>query len=1455
MRNKYKKFIAVLLLLACLMTCLLGFENNTAEAKDSFISGFSQTVFDQDNGLGNTEVNCILQTASGYVWIGTDGGLYRYNGSEFKTFNLWGTDKDDVYFINDLFQDSTGRLWVSTSNYGLFYIKGSMVQHFSNDYYNGVKCVNDVVEGEDGTIYVATAYGLYTLNEEGTGLVRKEEMPVHNIKELAYVNDSLWGIYNGNMIFNMKNDKVREMSSQNIVSEELSCLTGTADGIIYIGTIGSSIIRMTSYQFYDVLDSGVEGINSLKISGSRCYVLADSGAGYFNQSQEFFGMSDLCFDTYFSSMVVDYEGNIWLASNRFGLLLLTVSKFEDFNIKYGIPQNATNCIIETGNRKYIGTDDGLIVTDAKNNPIENDSLAETIRGTGVKDMMVDSRGNIWVTTMRRYGIIKYGRKGDITTFGRSKNLLTNLVNCTYELSDGSIAVGTEEGISIIGRDDVVAKSYSYSSGLIYSNILSLYQSENGDIYAGSDGGGLYVIDKEDNITNYTVEDGLTSNVISCIKEGDQGIWIGTDNGLTLFKDTLRSISNVDFSNNIYDIIITGEEEIGDRTVWLIGSKGILCTTEKELMGTDGISSRYLSTGDGLSKRMTINAHELLSKDKNLYICCSDGVMSLDTENFRQNTVAPRITVSGIDVDGEHYYFDQLGGNLTVPANTQRINISFAVLSFVGRENLKASYMLEGFDEKETVLSGNETMQAVYTNLDGGTYTFHVSAENGDGTESAQSISFVIEKEFSIYERKEFRIAVLVMVLVLVLIVSVVLIRVIKRMKGQNKEIEKLISEHEVAVKSSSAKNDFLANMSNDIKIPINAIVSIAEEIKKDHQEDTEMVDKMDAIISTSSDILGRVDSTIHLARLDSGRETVVNAPYSITTLVCDISDHVINQIEEKPIRFLVDLTENMPDILVGDFEKIKNVLEIILDNAVKYTKEGTITLSVDSYTIETKKDEEKVNLIFSVSDTGVGIREERLEHIFEVYNIADNKKQTGYGGSGISLAIARKLVDIMGGEVDVDSTYGAGSTFTVTLFQDKPAQDIVTGSVDINMVERVSKEEAGKMWAPDVQALLVDDMEISRKVAVGVMKQMEIKTDAASSGVSAIDMVMNHSYDIIFMNVSMPVMSGLDALREMRDLADETIQSVPIIAMTEDAIGEDSDELIKEGFSDVIIKPMDIQSLANMIKRFIPQHKIKYRSNDVATYIQESRYREGLGKLEKELDVAETLERIGGSIEVYNKLITTFYIQNQNAPEELQSLLHKNYRGFRNRIHNIRMGCLNIGAQSLCDALLRMESAINIGNRDYVKNVLPDFTDSLSQMLELLQNYLLFVKEQQGIIDNEGDAAARAEENEKEKSDKKNGEEALDESTEGKVTLTEGVAEPSDEEEIGVIDITDLERLQEAVEGNNIEEAVGVYNEITSHKYGADDTGFLSVLGDSLLAEDMEQIKELLSTYLALKSS
>ncbi len=1464
MKLRNKAILIFGLIMVCLSTYLFGVFNASA---DDISTGYKQTLYNQDSGLGSSEVNCVYQSKSGYIWVGTDGGLYRYNGNEFRLFNLWNTDKADVYYINSLFQDSSGNLWVSTNNYGLFRISGSDVYHFSNEYYKGLKCVNSVCESKEGDIYVATAYGVYKVSPNGESLIRNETLAKHNVKGITSVDNTIYGIYNGNTIFSLdSNGTVNEIASSDYTNEEISTITSDEDGVVYIGTTGNDVLVFSAMDSVKVWYSNRNGINSIYKSGNRIYVCADTGIGYFRNGDSFTEINYIETDNYISDMIIDYEGNIWIASSKTGLLFLSKSKFTSLNKKCNISEAITNCVSVYDGFTYIGTDEGLYILDYENNVVNNE-LTEYLQGVSIRDIIRDRTGNMWFATYKRYGVVKYAQNGHISAVNKASGLLSNMINDLYELNNGNIAIGTEDGISIINKSGSVVRDYNYDNGLEYPNIISLYQNEQGEILAGSDGGGLYIID-DGNIENFSDVDGLNSNVVSCIQKGNGGLWIGTNNGLSYYDGTFRAISNIDFSNNIYSIM-----KQGDR-YYIVGSKGLISATEDELLSTAPLSERYYSAGDGLGSGVSINSKNFIYNDI-VYLCTGEGVMTFDLSNVEINDVAPKVTISEVDIDGQKYYYDELEGGLDIPSDTQRIEISFAVLSYTNRENIQVKYQLVGFDNEPEILTSQDNFQAVYTNLDGGLYNFELSAVNGDGISTELPISFAINKQKGFFERQEVRIGLLVLIMLNLLAVIFIIFKLWKNFIGKNRELNALVKKHEDVIKDNTAKTDYLANMSNEIKLPINAMISSANNMLKESESDEETQQKLLEIIDKGHDVIGKVDETIFLARLESGSETAINEPYSVTTLICDISDGMINKLSDKPIKFLVDLGDNIPDILVGDFDKIKSVLEILLDNSIKYTKEGTITLSVDYYELNANVENESSRLIFSVSDTGIGISEDRLEHIFEIYYVDESKLTGTSTGKGVSLSIAKKISDILGGELEVESTYGAGATFTFSIEQGKLD---TTGNViplNDNTVERVSREEAEKMWAPDLSVLLVDDVQLSRSVAEDVIKSMEIKCDTAESGVGAIDMVMTNKYDMVFMDIAMPVMNGIDALKEIRELSDDYYKELPVIAMSEDVIGKNRQEIIDEGFSDVILKPFDITVLASLINRFADKDKIKYKTNDVAQYISESRYGEGLKRLEDYLDVVGVLDRIGGNIEVYNKILSTFYSQNKDSRKELGEKLHSDFRGFRNKIHSIRTGCQNIGAIDAAEIALRIENALNLGNRIYAENNLYQIYDCITVINELIEDYLDFVNDKKGVTDKElAEKIAKVRDTENLIADEYLEEaEALRKKEEASLTEenleshneyedeyedyddSEEVEEPEAEDQLEIIDISKLRLMKEAVFAQDIDKVNSILEDISNNEYGNEDQEFINALKETISSGDFIEIDDLLNTYIDLKEN
>ena len=1406
-------------LLVCLFL-LLSFCNPVLKvcAKDSFLAGYMQSVYNQKSGIGSNEVNCLYQSSSGYIWAGTDGGLYRTNGSGFQSIDLWDTERTDLYSINCIVQDQNGRMWIGTDNYGLFYIEDGQTHHLQEEYYNGNKTILSIVEGEDGTIYVACVSGLFVVTEadketrsdtSSYALAAYDDPTIANIelRGMTAKEDEIWALDGDGIIYVFNQDGVTHVIREQGESGEEWNTIKACQGYVYVGSNGRDIRAYRSATSKRTLSAGVEGINNfMQDADGRLWVCADNGYGYFDKQWNFVRINDSQIDTYISDMIQDYEGNYWIASSRVGLLLLTKSKFTDYNTAVGMTESMVNAVYEFGGKKYIATDDGLYIYNAKEEQEVND-LTELLKNVSVRHIISDKHGTLWISTNRKYGVVKYASDGTITVYGRSDGLPGMSVNCTLPLSNGNLAVATTEGIAILDQNGHIDTVYHSGVELAEVNILALFETGEGDILAGTDGEGIYVIEAgKDTLQHYSTEDGLNSDVVSCFAQGEQGIWIGTDSGACFYNEAFRMISNVEYSNSVYDIVIAR------GSVWLVGSMGVLRTSEDELLGSNGISGRYFATGDGLTKTINTNGNSCMDTKGKLYICCNEGISVLDTEHIWYNEVQPIIKVTRIDIDGTSYEFDDLNDGLVIKNDASKITIDFAVFSYVNRGDIKVQYMLDGFESKPTELHGDDVLQAVYTNLDGGVYTFTVSAYNGDGTACEEPLSFVIEKEKSVFESLMAR-----SILILSLVV-IFLIRVRRMLKSKTSALEQLSKEHEEAVKTSTAKNDYLANMSNEIKTPIHAMMAKADELLHMVDKDSPYRKDIRGIYDIGNDILASVDDIILLAKLESGRFELEESNYAISDLVADMSELALCELadRDKSVKFFVELGENVTDNLIGDVDKIRNILVRLLDNAIRYTKQGSITLSVDSYEYTEHPHQDMLNIVFTIADTGIGIQEERLDNIFDLYESGDSMKNSTHPGHGVGLAIAKGYADILEAELSVESVYGAGSTFVLSLNQ-KPAVKLSSGQVVSKIEDTVSKEDAEKLWLPEVSALLVDDDEVSIEVSRKVLTSFDMKLDVATSGLGAIDMVLNHEYDVVFMDLSMPIMNGIDAMKEIRELDDIKYAMLPIIALDPDAIEGNRGSHISAGFTDSMVKPIEPRRVAAILKDCLPENKLQERSDDIRLLIEGSRFREGLIRLQETLDVEEAIQRIGGSIEVYNKLIQAFYSQNKDIANTLADKSTRDIRSFKTKIHSIRTLSNSIGAYEFARYAAKMETSINVGKRDQLRQNLRGFTDELVYLLLILEDYERFVDEVSGMTDEEY-AAKMAQENSKE---------------ETKETDTDMDVQEEVPEDLTVISIAALDEIAKHAKSGDFEQVRIQLDRLKSFGYDGDNFEFLQALSEA----------------------
>jgi CheY-like chemotaxis protein len=383
-------------------------------------------------------------------------------------------------------------------------------------------------------------------------------------------------------------------------------------------------------------------------------------------------------------------------------------------------------------------------------------------------------------------------------------------------------------------------------------------------------------------------------------------------------------------------------------------------------------------------------------------------------------------------------------------------------------------------------------------------------------------------------------------------------------------------------------------MSHEMRTLLNAVVGLTQITLDEEFEDVnpELIANMKKVNRSGMMLLGLVNDILDLSKLGAGKFDLIPVEYDVASLINDTIALNVARVGSKPIRFILDIEEDMPSRLFGDDLRIKQILNNLLSNAFKYTEKGTIT-----FKMRTQRKGACVTLAVDVIDTGIGIKPEHVDKLFSAYNQVDTSANRKIEGTGLGLSITLTLAQMMGGTVSVSSVYGEGSTFRVVVEQshvtDVPIGKTVVESLRTfdyayNKWEQATKFQHISM--PYAKILLVDDVVTNLEVVKGLMKRYNMHIDTATSGQAAIDIVKDAKieYDVIFMDHMMPGMDGIEATRLIRNQIDsDYARTVPIIAFTANAIQGNRETLLSNGFQDFISKPIDLRELDTLLKKWV----------------------------------------------------------------------------------------------------------------------------------------------------------------------------------------------------------------------------------------------------------------------------
>ena len=486
-----------------------------------------------------------------------------------------------------------------------------------------------------------------------------------------------------------------------------------------------------------------------------------------------------------------------------------------------------------------------------------------------------------------------------------------------------------------------------------------------------------------------------------------------------------------------------------------------------------------------------------------------------------------------------------------------------------------------------------------------------------------------------------------------------------------KQNEDLLRRIEELTEANRSKNAFIANISHEIRTPMNAIIGFSELLLQLGESDI-VNEYAGEIKSASNNLLSLINDLLDISKIEAGHMELVPVPYYLQYLFTDIESVISIPAQKKGIDFRINANPELPSRLYGDIVRIRQVLTNICNNAVKFTNEGYVELSA---TFEEGESADSIILKFSVTDTGIGIRKDDLDLIFDKFRQVDMRLNRNVEGSGLGLSICKQLTELMDGTIDVSSTYGKGTVFTVCI-----PQKVLDRKKLSNYLVYHKQEEKKRsvIYAPSAKVLVVDDNPVNIKILRGLLLHYEIDADTADSGEEAVRKASDETYDLIFMDHMMPGMNGEEALNAIRGLADRDRANVPVIAVTANAIRGMKDEYLRKGFSDYLSKPVETQTIEQVLKDNLAPHLF------VAIEEEEAQQQDDLDIEIPGVDIETGLSKVDGNVGDYMDILEIFTEYGPAKAAEIEEYArHRDYENYVICVHSLKSVAANIGAHQL----------------------------------------------------------------------------------------------------------------------------------------------------------------------------